>query len=90
MLCDIGNGTIKVMYVNDKKSDSLHYFIKKLGTHQCMLKAHENLMRIHHTAPMESVVARVLRFGTGDIDEAYLKTITIPQESMFRTFFAFP
>ena len=76
MLCDIGNGTMNVMYVNDKKPDPRRCYTEKFGTHQCMLQIRENLMRIHHTESPETAVTRVLRFGTTDIDEAYLKTIT--------------
>lgn len=32
-------------------------------------------MRVHHTEPPEEMITRVLRFGTADIDGAYLKTI---------------
>lgn len=76
MICDIGNGTMNLMFVNDKKPDPRRCFTEKFGTHQCMLQIKENLMRIHHTEPPEETINRVLRFGTADIDEEYLKTIT--------------
>jgi plasmid segregation protein ParM len=76
MLCDIGNGTMNVMYVNEKKPDSRRCFTEKFGTNQCLLAIRENVMRIHHAAIDDSVITRVLRFGTADIDESYLKTIT--------------
>jgi len=75
MLCDIGNGTMNVMYVNDKKPDPRRCYTEKFGTHQCMIQICENLMHVHHTEPPEATITRVLRFGTADIDEAYLKTI---------------
>ncbi len=76
MLCDIGNGTMNVMYVNDKKPDPRKYYTEKFGTHQCMLQVKENLMRVHHAEPPEETITRVLRLGTADIHEDYLKTIT--------------
>ena len=76
MLCDIGNGTMNIMFVNDKKPDSRRCFTEKFGTHQCMLQIRENLMRIHHAEPPEEMITRILRFGTADIDGEYLKTIT--------------
>ena len=76
MLCDIGNGTMNVMYVNDKKPDSKRCFTEKFGTNQCLLAIRENVMRVHHAMIDDSVITRVLRFGTADIDESYLKTIT--------------
>ena len=76
MLCDIGNGTMNIMFVNDKKPNPHRCFTEKFGTHQCMLHIRENLMRIHHAEPPEEMITRVLRFGTADIDGDYLKTIT--------------
>lgn len=76
MLCDIGNGTMNIMFVNDKKPNPHRCFTEKFGTHQCMLHIRENLMRIHHAEPPEEMITRVLRFGTADIDSDYLKTIT--------------
>lgn len=76
MLCDIGNGTMNLMFVNDKKPDPCRCFTEKFGTQQCILQIRENLMRIHHADPPEEILTRVLRFGTADIDDGYLKTIT--------------
>lgn len=76
MLCDIGNGTMNIMFVNDKKPSPNRCFTEKFGTHQCMLQIRENLMRVHHAEPPEEMITRVLRFGTADIDSDYLKTIT--------------
>lgn len=76
MLCDIGNGTMNIMFVNDKRPDPKRCFTEKFGTHQCMLAVRENLMRLHHAEPPESTVTRILRFGTADIDAAYLATVT--------------
>lgn len=76
MLCDIGNGTINIMFVNDKKPNPANCYTEKFGTHKCMLEVQESLMRVHHTEPPEEMITRVLRFGTADIDDDYLKTIT--------------
>lgn len=75
MLCDIGNGTMNIMFVNDKKADPRRCFTEKFGTHQCMLAVRENLMQRHHAEIDESIVNRVLRYGTAEIDPDYLKTI---------------
>ena len=76
MLCDIGNGTMNVMYITDHKPDVRRMFTEKYGTHQCVLQVRENVMREHHAAIDDSVIDRVLRTGTADIDGAYLETIT--------------
>ena len=76
MLCDIGNGTMNIMFINDKKPVPGNMFTEKFGTHQCLLAARENVMRVHHTTVDDAIINRVFRFGTADISEKYLKTIT--------------
>ena len=76
MLCDIGNGTMNIMFINDKKPVPGNMFTEKFGTHQCLLATRENVMRVHHTTVDDAIINRVFRFGTADISEKYLKTIT--------------
>lgn len=45
MLCDIGNGTMNIMYINNGLPISNQCYTEKFGTHQCMLAAREALMR---------------------------------------------
>ena len=73
MICDIGNGTMNIMFINDKKPVSGNMFTEKYGTHQCLLAVRENVMRAHHTTVDEAIINRVFRFGTADIKEDYLK-----------------
>ena len=70
MICDIGNGTMNIMFINDKKPVSGNMFTEKYGTHQCLLAVRENVMRAHHTTVDEAIINRVFRFGTADIKEA--------------------
>ena len=67
-----GKVTVKVK----KKPVSGNMFTEKYGTHQCLLAVRENVMRAHHTTVDEAIINRVFRFGTADIKEEYLKTIT--------------
>lgn len=76
MLCDIGNGTMNIMFVTDKKPDAQRIYTEKFGTHQCTLQIRENIMRKYHTEIPEQIINTVLRFGTADIDRDYLQTIT--------------
>ncbi|MEI3121028.1 MAG: hypothetical protein V8S86_08610 [Eubacteriales bacterium] len=75
MLCDIGNGTMNIMFINDRKPVLERMFTEKYGTHQCMLAVRENVMQNHHAAVDQPIINRVLRFGTADIAEDYLATI---------------
>ena len=70
MLCDIGNGTMNIMFIPG------NMFTEKFGTHQCLLAVRENVMRVHHTTVDDAIINRIFRFGTADINEKYLRTIT--------------
>ena len=45
ILCDIGNGTMNIMYINNGRPVPSKCFTEKYGTHQCMLAAREKLMQ---------------------------------------------
>ena len=75
MLCDIGNGTMNIMTINDGKPDAQKCLTEKYGTHQCMLAVREQLMRRFGTAIDDRLIERVLRYGTADIGEKYLAII---------------
>lgn len=75
MLCDIGNGTMNILMIQDRKPVAGKMFTEKYGTHQCMLMAKEAVMRTYHVAVPESIVTEVLRYGTADIRKDILETI---------------
>ena len=75
MLCDIGNGTMNIMYINNGKPVASKCFTEKFGTHQCMLAAREKLMQKYGVAVDDAVIEEVLRYGEADIGRQYLDTI---------------
>ena len=75
MLCDIGNGTMNVMYINERRPVQKLCFTEKYGTNQCMLAMRESLLRQFGTSVGETVIERVIRTGTADISERYLTAI---------------
>ena len=75
MLCDIGNGTMNIMYINNGRPISGQCYTEKFGTHQCMLKAREELMRSLHLKVDDSIIEQVLRTGACDVDESVVKII---------------
>ena len=75
MLCDIGNGTMNILMIQDRKPVAGKMFTEKYGTHQCMLMAKEAVMRTYQVAVPESIVTEVLRYGTADIRKDILETI---------------
>ena len=77
MLCDIGNGTMNIMFVNDKRPDIKRCYTEKFGTQQCILAIRENLMKQHKAELSESVITKILTTGTAKIDSEYLDTIRV-------------
>jgi plasmid segregation protein ParM len=75
MLCDIGNGTMSIMYINNGKPVSTKSFTEKYGTHQCTLAAREMLMRKCGVSVDDDVIEAVLRYGEADIGKEYLDVI---------------
>ena len=75
MLCDIGNGTMNIMYINNCRPVLGKCYTEKYGTHQCMLAVREAVMREHQVTIDDSTIETVMRFGKADIDEKYLATI---------------
>ena len=47
MLCDIGNGTMNLLRIVNRKPDPQRMFTEKYGTHQCALLIREQMMKRH-------------------------------------------
>ena len=75
MICDIGNGTMNVMYINDHRPIVEKMFTEKYGTHQCALLIREEMMKVHHANLDDAIITEILKKGTADIDSAYLETV---------------
>ena len=75
MLCDIGNGTMNVMYIRNGKPDPTRCFTEKYGVQQCMIVVRERLMQKFGAVVDDGVIEDVLRFGKADIGERYLTVI---------------
>ena len=76
MLCDIGNGTMNLLKINDRKPDMLCMFTEKYGVYQCTLAVREAMMSKYHTNLDDSIIMEILKKGTADIDSGYLNVIT--------------
>lgn len=75
MLCDIGNGTMNVMYIRNGKPIPTQCYTEKYGVHQCMIAVREKLMQKFGTTVDDGVIEDVLRYGKDDIGEKYLTAI---------------
>ena len=75
MLCDIGNGTMNVMYINERRPVPDKCYMAKFGTHQCMLAVRESVLRQFGKVLDNATIERVLRHGKADIAGRYLTAI---------------
>lgn len=75
MLCDIGNGTMNLLRIVNKKPDAQRMFTEKYGTHQCALLIREQMMKHYHTIIDDAIITEILKKSTADIDGQYLETV---------------
>ena len=75
MLCDIGNGTMNVMYIRSGKPIPSQCYTEKYGVQQCMIAVREKLMQKFGATVDDGVIEDVLRYGKADIGEKYLTAI---------------
>lgn len=59
MLCDIGNGTMNLLWIVNKKPDPQRMFTEKYGTHQCTLLIREQMMKRHHTTLDDAIITEI-------------------------------
>ena len=76
LLADIGNGTMNILYINNKKAQESRCWTEKLGVNQCMIAAKNAVLDKFGVKIEESTVEQILRFGTADISAQYLDCIT--------------
>ena len=67
MLCDIGNGTMNILRLSNRKPDPQNMFTEKYGVHQCVLAMREALLREHNAQVDEDSIHAFLRHGTAGI-----------------------
>lgn len=72
ILADIGNGTLNVLYINNKKPVENKSWTEKLGVNQCAINIRNALMDKYGVKAEESIIDSFLRYGTVDIHDEYL------------------
>ena len=75
MLCDIGNGTMNIMYIINGKPVMSKCFTEKFGTFQCALSAREKVLRKFGFTLNDEVLEEVLRTGEADVGKDQLEVI---------------
>ena len=75
ILADIGNGTMNIMYINNKKPIESKCWTEKLGVNQCVIAAKNRIMDNLGVKVEDFVVEQYLRFGTADISKEYIECL---------------
>ena len=88
LLADIGNGTMNILYLNNKKPVESKSFTEKIGVNQCMIAAQNAVMDTFGVKIEANTVEQVLRFKTADISEKYLTCIVTVAKKYVSDLFA--
>lgn len=76
LLADIGNGTMNILYISNKKAQENRCWTDKFGVNQCMISSKNAILDRFGVKIEEASVEQVLRFKTADISTPYLDCIT--------------
>jgi len=75
VLCDIGNGTMNILFLKNGRPDPQKAYTEKFGTQQCVNAVKIAIMDKFHAVIDESVIEDVFRNGTADISKEWLDVI---------------
>jgi len=75
VLCDIGNGTMNILFMKDGKPNPQKVYTEKFGTAQCVNAIKTAIMDKYHARIDEAIIEDVFKNGTADISADWLKTI---------------
>ncbi len=67
LVADIGNGTMNVLYIIDRRPQTNRMYTEKFGTYQCTLAVREAFLRQTRRELDDAIIDEVLRTGTADI-----------------------
>lgn len=71
LLADIGNGTLNVLYIQNKKPVESKSWTEKLGVNQLIIKARNAVMDNFGVKIDEGIIEQYIRFGKADISAKY-------------------
>ena len=76
LLADIGNGTMNMLYIEDKRPDSRRCWTEKFGVNQCLIRAKNAIWDKYGAKVDDAIVERILRTGTADVAQKYIDCVT--------------
>lgn len=76
IIADIGNGTVNLLRVVDRRVDPRSMATEACGVKDCAIAMRMALANTHSGAKVDdSIIERIIRSGTAHIDSEYLKTL---------------
>lgn len=87
ILADIGNGTMNVLYLVNRRPVESKCWTEKLGVDQCVTAARNAVMDSLGVKIGDSIVEQILRTGTADIGRPYLDCISAAAKEYAKTVF---
>lgn len=87
ILVDIGNGTMNVLYLVNRRPVESKCWTEKLGVDQCVTAARNAVMDSLGVKIGDSIVEQILRTGTADIGRPYLDCISAAAKGYAKTVF---
>ena len=75
MLADIGNGTVNIMYINNRKPVTTKSYTEKMGVNQCVISASNAVMNKLGVKIDDTIIQQMIRFGSADIAEEYAEVL---------------
>ena len=75
LLCDIGNGTMNLLYIVNCEPQAGRMFTEKYGTYQCTLMVREHFLQKTQREIPDAIIEQVIRTGDADILASDLKLI---------------
>lgn len=75
LLADIGNGTMNILYIQNKKPVENKSWTEKIGVNQLVISARNAVMDNYGVKMDEGIIEQYIRSGNVDIAEKYLKLL---------------
>ena len=75
MIADIGNGTVNIIFVSNKRVINTKTYTEKMGVNQCIKAASNAMMNKLGVTVDETIIQSMIRYGKADIDSEYAEDI---------------
>jgi plasmid segregation protein ParM len=75
MLADIGNGTVNIMNITNRRPVSAKSHTEKLGVNQCVIAASNAVMDKLGVKIDDAIIQQAIRYGKADIAEEYFAVL---------------